>query len=462
MTSPLVLTREPAGPSQTGAAQQAARPLKLLPVLVFIAVHLVLGVLGQLTSHAATAHAAVVAGVLLLQAGWGRRLDRLVAITGYAALCDLYWRMSESRAPWEFSKYLLLIGSVAILVRYSRRWQRPVAPLALLACLASGVVALLMAEGIGPSREIISSDEMGLISLAVGALAFRQIVATATEGWNLCWVMLGPVAAALGVVTWSVLTTADLEFGSESNFAVTGGYGPNQVSSVLGLGILLCVLLAFQRRGKHFLVVSAALGLWMTWATFLTFSRGGIYSLVLAGGALLLVGVGTRGARTRSLVTAAVAVVGLVIMFTSANDFSGNWLDARYGDDSSSASGRASLAEMDLQVWGDHPLLGVGTGQSVHFHRGGNVEGAATHTEFTRMLAEHGLFGLVAIGLLGVMVVSGLRASLSRWNRLLVAGAGVWALTTMLHAATRLAAVSLLFALTQLRVEPDPSDPRRS
>jgi hypothetical protein len=55
------------------------------------------------------------------------------------------------------------------------------------------------------------------------------------------------------------------------------------------------------------------------------------------------------------------------------------------------------------------------------------------------------------------MVVGGFRASRSQWNRLMVAGLGVWAVTAMLHAATRVGAVSLVFALTQLRVEPDPS-----
>ena len=121
--------------------------------------------------------------------------------------------------------------------------------------------------------------------------------------------MLGPVVMVLSVATWSTLTAEDLEFTTESNFAVTGGFGPNQVSALLGLGSLLCLLLAFQRRGPVFLVILTTLGVWTTWAVFLTFSRGGVYSLIAAGTALLFVGVGTRGTRLRSLVTAVVAVV---------------------------------------------------------------------------------------------------------------------------------------------------------
>ena len=90
--------------------------------------------------------------------------------------------------------------------------------------------------------------------------------------------------------------------------------------------------------------------------------------------------------------------------------------------------------------------------------QGWNPDWGVDHTELTRILAEHGLLGLIILALLGSMVVSGFRHSRSQWNRLLVAAFSVWALTTMLLAATRLAAVGLVLALTQLLVQPD--DPR--
>lgn len=425
--------------------------------LLLVGGHLAFGLVGFLVPVLATAHAAAVAMVLAVHVLWSRRLDRLVTITAYAAMCDTYWRMTGSRAPWEFSKYLLVAGGVAILVRYCRTLRRPGAPLALLACLIPGLVGLLISEGFLSSREVISSVEMGIISLAVITLAMRQVVVREGEAWDLVWVMLGPVVMVLSVTTWSTLTAEDLEFTTESNFAVTGGFGPNQVSALLGLGILLCLLLAFQRRGPVFLVILTTLGVWTTWAVFLTFSRGGVYSLIAAGTALLFVGVGTRGTRLRSLVTAVVAVVALSVTFSSVNDFSGSWLESRYDDSNSSAAGRRDLVDVDLEVWARNPLWGVGSGQSSEYHfLGGRT--AAAHTEYSRLLAEHGLSGVVAVALLVAMAVSGVRQAQGRWNRLFAAALGVWALTTMLHAATRIAAVGLVFALSQLRVEPDGPD----
>lgn len=442
-------------PPVAGTSPERAGPLVTVPVaLLLVGGHLVFGLVGFLVPVAATAHAAGVALALAVHVVWSRRLDRLVMLTAYAALCDTYWRMSRSQAPWEFSKYLLLAGAVAILVRFCRGLHRPVAPLALLACLIPGLVGLVLSEGFVSSREVVSSVEMGMISLAVIALALRQVVVRESEAWDLLWVMLGPVAMVLAVTTWSTLTAEELEFTTESNFAVTAGFGPNQVSALLGLGILLCLLLAFQRRGPVFLVLLVSLGVWATWAALLTFSRGGVYSLVAAGLALLFVGVGTRGTRLRSVVTAVVAVVALSVTFSSVNDFSGSWLQNRYDTSNTSAAGRRDLVEVDLEVWGRNPLWGVGSGQSSEYHRlGGRT--ASAHTEYSRLLAEHGLSGLVAVALLVGMVVGGVRQAQGRWDRLFAAALGVWALTTMLHAATRIAAVGLVFALSQLRVEPD-------
>lgn len=450
---------------QVASAQGVAttRTFGLTFICAYIGIHLLMGVAGLQSRSVATLHVVVFTVVFVGHLFWSRRLDRIVALTAYGALCDGYWRMTTSAAPWEFPKYILAAGALAILLRFARPWRGAGAPLIFLACLVPGIVRIMISMGLSPSREVISSIEMGLLSLGLAALAFRQVVASESDVWQLLWIMLGPVAAALGATTWSTLTSSDLQFTDESNFAVTGGFGPNQISSLLGLGILLCVLLAFQRRGARHLAVQAVLGLWLTWAVFLTFSRGGMYSLVVSAAAMLLVGVGTRGSRLRSVVVLVVGVIGLVVMFASANDFSGNWLEGRYDDGatSSSTTGRTNLAEMDLQVFGEHPLAGVGTGQSTKYHVGG-LTGASAHTEYTRIVAEHGMLGLAAIGSLGVMAVAGFRSNRSRWNRLLVAGAGVWALSTMLHAATRLAAVGLIFALTQLRVEADQPESQRT
>jgi len=76
------------------------------------------------------------------------------------------------------------------------------------------------------------------------------------------------------------------------------------------------------------------------------------------------------------------------------------------------------------------------------------------HTEYTRMLGEHGLLGLVSVGLLLVMVVQAVRWSTSRWNRIYAAAFAVWSLVSMSHSATSIAAIGFVFGLAQLRSKP--------
>ena len=172
---------------------------------------------------------------------------------------------------------------------------------------------------------------------------------------------------------------------------------------------------------------------------------------------MLLVGISTRGARVRSVATLVVAVAALFIIYSSANDFTGNWLDTRYEE--AGTSGRTNIAELDMAVFAAHPLTGVGSARAHEFRNGAVLSEAAAHTEFTRVLAEHGLLGIVALVLLATMLVQGYRRSLSYWNRLMVVALGTWALSTMLHAATRIGAVAVMLALTQIRVdEPEGDD----
>lgn len=449
----LTLRSTPTTASSRTGRDESTRAFGWSVAAAIIGVHVLLGVGGAISSSVATAHAIVTVAVTAPIMVFSKRPTWVVAAATYGGVCDVYWRMTRSQAPWEVSKYLLALGAVTLLIRYVREWRHGLVPILMILVLVPGIVLSALAEGIGFARENASGYEMGLLSFALAALAFRHLIADRSEAWNLGWIAMGPLIAALGVTTHALLTNPDIEFGSESNFAATGGYGPNQVSSTLGLITLFCVLLAFLPWARRLWPVLAGLGLWSLWATYLTFSRGGIYSLVAAGAAMLLVGITRRGARVKSLLMLGVTAVALVMVFASANDFSGNWLDSRYGD--SQTAGRSTIAEMDLEVFAAHPILGVGTGRSEQFRGQGRLATAAAHTEFTRLLAEHGLLGVVALALLAAMLVQSYRWGLSYWNRLAVVALSVWALTTMLHAATRIGAVSVMLALTQLRVTDD-------
>jgi hypothetical protein len=71
----------------------------------------------------------------------------------------------------------------------------------------------------------------------------------------------------------------------------------------------------------------------------------------------------------------------------------------------------------------------------------------AAHTEYSRLLAEHGLLGLMALLLLGLMFLQAFRRAPTPYAKGLTLAFMVWALAEMCHAAMRIAAISFLFAL---------------
>lgn len=438
-------------PRRLNAALARPEGLAVHMIAIILVGHILIGIGAAMNSNVATVHAAITVVVALAVMIGSSRPERIVAVATYGGLCDVFWRMSHSRAPWELSKYILALGAVTLLVRFIRVWPRGLLPLLLLAALIPGMLITIAAEPLAAAREAISMNEMGLISFALAALSFRHLVGDRRDAWNLGWILIGPLVAVLTIVTHAIVTSPDLDFSSNSNFAASGGYGPNQVSSILGLIVMICLLLAFLPFARRLWPILAVLSIWAVAATFLTFSRGGIFSVVIAGCAMLLVGITTRGARVRAFILALVSLVSLVMVFNSVNDFTGNWLDTRY--EKAGTTGRDVIAREDLHVFGKHPLLGVGSGRSPQFRGTGHLETAPTHTEFTRVLAEHGLLGVAVLALLVVMLVQAYRASTVHWNRLMVVALGAWSATTMMHAATRVGAVAVAVSLTQLRVE---------
>ena len=59
--------------------------------------------------------------------------------------------------------------------------------------------------------------------------------------------MVAPIIGVASLAVFSLATT-EAEFGSNSNFAGSGGYGPNQVSCMLALGAVLAVLLFLNEK----------------------------------------------------------------------------------------------------------------------------------------------------------------------------------------------------------------------
>jgi O-antigen ligase len=239
-------------------------------------------------------------------------------------------------------------------------------------------------------------------------------------------------------------------FTLESNFTTSGGYGPNQVSNILGFGALAAIfLLIIKWRSpglRLFLLLLAAI---LVLQAFLTFSRGGVISLFIA---VLLLGLHlfrTPQARGRFLFLAVIAYgTGVFIITPILDGFTDTLWQQRFAD--LSTTGRSEVALADWQAFLEYPLVGTGVGLSREYHQLLAGISVTAHTEVTRMLAEHGLLGVLSLCILVAMIGYSYVKAKAGVPRAFTSTFIAWALFVMLQSAMRFLAIPLSLTLAMV------------
>ena len=441
----------------TSAASAAAEPRvarERFPVR-FLAAHVLLGVVVAHSTMLSTVYGAATIGVVLWWAASSQDLTRVAAGAGYVAGSDVLWRATHAHLPWEGGKYALVAVCLVALVRSVRQLREPLLPLLFFGLLLPSIVLTVTIDGLLASRQDISFNLSGPLALAVAALFFSQLRAGWSDVRRILLAMVGPAVALATMATSGIAGNSLLKFGSQSNFQTSAGFGPNQVSNALSIGALACLLLVLNDRRPLVRLTEAIVGIALFGQSVLTFSRGGAFSLVVAGGLGVLVVVIQGRSRVRTLV--AIALIGLLafLVFSNINSFTNGALDKRFSD--TSTTGRSDIAKQDLQIWSQHRLAGVGPGMAARYRESGTSRDRAqpAHTEFTRLLSEHGTLGLLAMGVLLAMWGRAVIRAPGAWQRAIAMSLPAWALVTMSHSAMRIAPISFAFGLGMVHLRSD-------
>ncbi|MGE3518529.1 MAG: O-antigen ligase family protein, partial [Vicinamibacterales bacterium] len=339
----------------------------------------------------------------------------------------------------------------------SGRLKLSFVPLLYLVVLMPSTAMVLSEQSWTEARDQISFNLSGPVALVIAAWFFSKVVTTESDLRWMFVAFIGPAVGIAGVATSATLAS-DVTFYDASNVVTSGGFGPNQVSGTMGLGALLALLMHLDRRmaWSTRLLMVGALG-WLAVQTALTFSRGGLY---MAGGATLVAAsFAARDAHLRSrvlLVLAALVVVANFVVLPYLNAFTAGGLVTRFED--TDLTGRDRMVRGDIELWKQNFWMGVGPGGG-RLNRGtffvspdgstvaGPTLTIAAHTEFSRLLAEHGVFGLAALFLFIGMGIASVRRQPDPRIRAVCAALMSWSVLFMLSYATRTFAPSFAFGL---------------
>jgi O-antigen ligase len=223
---------------------------------------------------------------------------------------------------------------------------------------------------------------------------------------------------------------------------------------------MAAIFLIITEREKTAKIIASALAIILGVQVLLTFSRGGSFAVGIAMAAFALAQTRNRRVRNGILAVAAVSFsLAYFVVFPWLEDFTGGAFEARF---SNTESSRTDLAANDAEIFADNFVFGVGPGMTKYQRLGYEIcqirsdqciNEASSHTEFTRMLGEHGIPGIIAIVLLLMLAFSA--AKRAGPGRAFAIAWIAWAVAQMFYANLRIVAVPFAFGLAFLTLTKD-------
>ena len=246
--------------------------------------------------------------------------------------------------------------------------------------------------------------------------------------------------------------------GTASNFATSGGYGPNQVATVIGLGMFILFMRLFFIKDRLINIIDLALLGLISYRGIITFSRGGIVTAIICILVFSVVYFFYARQKTRiSFGFKFILVLALALgvwILSSIN--TGGLIDKRYSNQDAAGrikedvtTGRVDLFDAELQAFFQNPLTGIGVGKIKEYRYEQTGRLSATHNEVTRMLSEHGLFGLFA---LTVLFFTPLLFRIKNRTNLFLYSFFVFWFLTINHSSMRIAAPSFIYGLALITI----------
>jgi len=403
-------------------------------------------------------------GALGLYAALRRNLPLILCLCAYLPGVEMLWRQTKAPLYYLTAPYLVIaLSAFAVILGIGSFGRTARLGLLFIAVLLPAGAVTLKTAGPG-ARELVSFALTGPIALGALVTFTSQIRIKPELYRRILWIMLissmGPWMIAVTALREG-LAQGDVTFTEQSNFIASGGTAPVQVSALLGMGVLVGVLLILTERQQMARILAVIITAALTVQCFLTFSRGGMTSVAIALSALAITQAGNRQMRNRIIVLVIVALTLLVtVVFPRLDEFTGGAFEKRFTD---AKTGRTELAANDYKIFKDNFLFGVGPGMTKYQRLGYDIcqyrsdkcmNEASSHTEFTRLLSEHGLAGVTAIVILAMLAFRAYAWSGPRGRPFAVAMIA-WAVSQMFYANFRIVAVPFVFALALVRVTGD-------
>ena len=381
-------------------------------------------------------------------------------VAAYIVGAEVFLRMTQGNFFEQYAKYGV-IGVLIIGMMYRGFSRNSILYWIFGLLLMPGVILSFFTLNFETDiRKAITFNIIGPITLTVSAIYCYQRKISFEQIKKIIDMLAYPLMATLVYMYLYTPSVKDVVTNTESNFETSGGFGPNQVSTILGLGIFVFfVKIVLSSKTSLIRNINILFFVIITFRGIVTFSRGG----VITGFVMIIIVVVLLLLYTRSYVKSKIVmlvvfgVIALAGIWAYSSIQTGGLIDKRYANQdargrekASKLTGRERLIESEFNMFLDNPVFGIGVGKNKEYRLETTGVDAASHNEITRMLAEHGMFGL--FGLI-ILLVTPMVLYLNNKQNIFVFSFVVFWILTINHAAMRLAAPAFIYSLSLLKVQ---------
>ena len=377
----------------------------------------------------------------------------------YVIASEVLFRMTFGTIFYEASKYLIIVYATIGMFSLGISGRSYPYFIYLVLLIPSIVVAAINISYTANFRTNIAFVLSGPVCLGMAALFFFNKKVLMKDLIDALKYISFPIISMTTYLFLYTPTIRNVLRGTESNFATSGGFGPNQVASILGLGMFALAVRIFMKSPSLFLklfnlVILGAI----SFRAIVTFSRGGVLSAMVMIFAFLVIYYFNSSRRQKKTLLSSFVlfcIIGIAT-WTISSSQTGGLIDKRYANQDKLgkekkdlSTGRIDLFVDDLDGFLSNPFVGVGASGAKELRIKNNQGVKTSHNEISRLLSEHGMF---AIFILLILIFKPLVFRIQNKRNYFFYAFLVFWFATINHSAMRIAAPALVYSLSLLNV----------
>ena len=383
----------------------------------------------------------------------------------YIAGGEVFFRQTGALFFYETGKYAVII--FLLIGMFFKGASSKTIPywIYLLILFPGVIVASITISYEADFRKLVAFNITGPVCLGVSALYCYYKKVKKEDFQRVLLMLLMPLVAQMTYLYLYTPSMSDVSISLSGNYAATAGFGPNQISTVFGLGCFLICTRLFTIRHKIINIIDIILLILMGYRAVITFSRGGVITAIICIISFLIFYYYKQDAKRiegTNLRIIGMVLIFVVVWFISSSETSG-LIGNRYMNRDAAgelkediSTGRVELIETELTAFYKNPIIGIGVGKGREFREENLGIEINTHNEISRLLSEHGILGVFALAIL-------IFVPLVFWfkfqnNFYFLAFVAFWFMTIN-HSAMRIALPAFVYGLALLYIVDEKKNP---